>query len=148
MENANDPIFARAQFLADSLQRNRVHSVTLMILYDLRIPLNSHGFGYLKEAIPVALQNPSQIVASEIYTAVGEDAFPGTSNQNMDAAIRDAIRKAWKARSDDRWGKYLPDYILERKKPPSNLEFISAIVYFLEMWQDCYEKEYDYATVK
>lgn len=146
MESANDPIFARAQFLADSLSRHKIYSVTLIILYDLRIPLNCYGFGYLKEAIPIALQNPSQIVASEIYAAVGEKYSPKVDSQNMDAAIRDTIRKAWRSRIDDRWRMYLPDYLLERRKPPSNLEFISSIVYFLEMWQDCYEKEADYAT--
>lgn len=146
MESANDPIFQRAQLLADSLDRHKIVSVTLIILYDLRIPLDSHGFGYLKQAIPIAHQNPSQIVASEIYTKVGENYSPEVSNQNMDAAIRDAIRKAWKSRMDDHWSRYLPDYIVEQRKPPSNLEFISAIVYFLEMWQDCYEKEADYAT--
>lgn len=144
MENTNDAIQERASFLAGHLNKQSIRSITLIILYDLRIPLNYDGFGYLKHAIPFAFQNPSQIVASEIYEKVGKLYSPSVHSSNMDTAIRDAIKKAWKSRMDEKWSLYLPEYILERKKQPSNLEFISAIVYFLELWQDCYEKEVSY----
>ena len=136
-----DPIFARAEFLASNMKRQNVQSVILLILYDLRIPVNCDGFGYLKHAIYIASQINSQIVEAEILEAVGNLYTPKVGFRNMDTAIHTAIQKAWKTRLDDRWKRYLPEYLAERRKPPSNLEFICAIVYFLELWQDCYEKE-------
>ncbi len=146
MNRIKAPILERAEFFADNMKEYNIHSAILLILYDLRIPLNYEGFAYLKQAILVACQNPGQIVLSEVLERVRIQSFPAVSIHNMDTAIREAIRKAWKLRLDDRWGRYCPDYFLERKKPPSNLEFIAAIVYFLELWQNCYVKEADYES--
>jgi len=139
-----DPIFARAEFLAENMGRQNVQSVILLILYDLRFPVNCDGFGYLKHAILIASRRTTQIMESEIFEAVGNLYSPKVNFRSMDTAIHSAIQKAWKARMEDRWERYLPEYLLERRKPPSNLEFICAIVYFLEFWQDCYEKEASY----
>jgi hypothetical protein len=141
-----DPIFARAEFLASNMKRQNVQSVILLILYDLRIPVNCDGFGYLKHAILIASRTTTQIMETEIFEAVGNLYTPKVSFRNMDTAVHAAIQKAWKTRVDDRWERYLPEYLIERRKPPSNLEFICAIVYFLEFWQDCYEKEANYET--
>jgi len=141
-----DPIFARAEFLANNMKRQNVQSVILLILYDLRIPVNCDGFGYLKHAIWIASRGTTQIVEAEIFDEVGNLYSPKVSFRNMDTAVHAAIQKAWKTRIDNRWERYLPEYLLERRKPPSNLEFICAIVYFLEFWQDCYEKEASYES--
>lgn len=142
-----NPIFARAEFLAENMKRQNVPSVILLILYDLRIPVNYDGFGYLKHAILIASQTTTQIVEAEVFEAVGNLYSPKVSFHSMDTAVHTAIQKAWKARVDNRWERYLPEYLVERRKPPSNLEFICAIVYFLEFWQDCYEKEASYESV-
>jgi len=147
MDGANDPIMIRAKFLAKHLNRNNIRSVTLIILYDLRVPLNYDGFHYLTMAIPEAFGTSSQIVAGELYDTVGSRCVPKVDCRNMEAAIRDAIKAAWKLRLDDRWGCYFPDYIVQRRKAPSNVEFLSAIVYFMRLWQDCCEKEADHANV-
>ena len=147
MESENDPIMIRAKFLAKHLNKHNIQSVTLMIMYDLRVPLNYAGFDYLVMAIPEALRCSSQIVAGEVYDAVGNRCVPRVECRNMEAAIRDAIKAAWKKKLDDRWCRYFPDYIIERRKAPSNLEFLSAIVHFIKMWQDCCVKEADYANV-
>ena len=144
MESGNVAIKVRASFLAKHLQKHNVLSATTIILYDLRFPVNYDGFRYLKIAIPHALQNPSQMVASEIYDAVSEQYSPKAAAQNVGVAIHEIIDRAWQSQADDRWSWYLPDYLMERQKSPSNLEFISAIVNFLELWQDCYDKEVAY----
>lgn len=147
MESANDPIMIRAKFLAKHLDKHNVQSVTLMILYDLRIPLNYDGFDYLTLVIPEAFSRCSQIVAGEIYDAVGNHYDPKVDSKNMEAAIRDAIHAAWKIRLNDRWCCYFPEYMIQRRKTPTNVEFLAAIVYFIRLWQDCCSKEADYANV-
>ena len=141
-----NPIFTRAEFLAENLKRQNIQSVILLILYDLRIPVNCDGFAYLRYAILIASQCRTQIVEAEIFEAVGKLYSPKVSFRSMDTAIHAAITKAWKTRMDGRWERYLPEYLMERQKAPSNLEFICAIVYFLEFWQDCYEKEAAYGS--
>lgn len=147
MDSANDPILSRAKFMADHLNPQNVRSATIMVLYDLRIPVNYDGFDYLRRSIPKALEQTSQIVANEIYEIVGSQYIPKVERKNMEIAIRDAIKAAWKNRMDGIWNYYFPEYMICRRKPPSNLEFISAIVYFLMLWQDCCVEEADYANV-
>lgn len=148
MNSTNEAILIRANFMAEHLDERSVRGATLFILNDLCIPVNYNGFDYLRRGIPKALECTTQIVANEIYEIVGSQYIPKVERQNMEFAIRDAIRAAWKNRTDGRWSYYFPDYMVKRRKPPSNLEFISAIVYFLMLWQDCCVKEEaDYANV-
>lgn len=137
MESENDIIWRRAQFLAHRSAGNELHSITLLIMYDLAVPLNCEGFDYLKTAILLALKRPSQIVMKELFLEVGEHYEPKVSYRVMDTAIRSAIRKSWKRDRRVRWNYYFPSYMLQNGKPPSNAEFIAGIVYFLEMWQGC-----------
>ena len=147
MNCANEPIITRAEFMARHLNKHNIRSATLLVLYDLRIPINYDGFDYLLNAIPEAFACETQIVAGEIYDIVGSQYTPKVESRNMDSAIRDAIKAAWKNKAEANWNCYFPEYIINRKKPPSNLEFIVAIVYFLELWQDCCPKEASYAIV-
>ena len=147
MEIDKDPILERADYMAKKLRSHQVKSVVLMILYDLQIPLNFDGFGYMKNALVIAYRNPTQIVVSEIFEKVGEEYIPKAVVRNIDTAIRDAIKKAWKNRNPNKWRQYLPEELLDGRTPPSNSELISALVYFLELWQDCYEEEVIYERI-
>lgn len=147
MDGVNDLILIRAKFMARHLNEQNVRSATLLILYDLRVPLNYVGFDYILKGIPEALESSSQIMASEIYGLIGSQYIPKVEAKNIEVAIRDAIRAAWNSGADGRWENYFPEYMLRRRKPPSNLEFIAAIVYFLMLWQDCCVKEVNYANV-
>lgn len=144
MESKNDAIWKRAKFLAKNFSKDELQSVTLLIMYDLELPLNYSGFGYLKNAIPVAFRRPSQIIAKEIYLAVSGLYTPEVDVSSIESAIRDTIEKAWKDRGGGKWKFYFPYHMIQKEKPPSNVEFIAGIVYFLEMWQGCC-KEGDYA---
>lgn len=137
MQSSNDAIWQRAKFLARNFDKDEIQSLTLVILYDLGMPLNYSGFNYLKYAIPVAFNSPTQIVAKEIYQTVSAFYTPQVETSTLESAIRDAIEKAWADRENNRWWCYFPDHILQRGKAPSNVEFIAAIVYFLEMCQGC-----------
>lgn len=147
MVSANDLILIRAKFMAEHLSPRNVRGATLMILYDLQVPVNLNGFGYLLNVIPEALESSSQIVAKEIYGIVGDRCVPKVDVNNMEIAIREAIKAAWSNRFDDRWYYYFPEYVARRRKPPSNVEFIAAISYFLMLWQECCVKEANYANV-
>ena len=147
MDGVNDLILIRAKFMARHLNEQNVRSATLLILYDLRVPLNYVGFDYILKGIPEALESSSQIMAGEIYGLIGSQYIPKVEAKNIEVAIRDAIRAAWNSGADGRWENYFPEYMLRRRKPPSNLEFIAAIVYFLMLWQDCCVKEVNYANV-
>ena len=147
MEDAKDPIQVHAEFLAENMRIPNVPNMVLLILYDLRVPVNCAGFRYLKDAIPAALHHPSYIVESELFTDVGSRYIPRVTWRNMDASVHEAVEKAWREHSYDMWRKYMPEYIMERKKTPTNLEFIACLVYFLEYWQNCYEKEAGYGKI-
>jgi len=144
MDSANDPIMKRARSLAQNLYS--VQSVMRIILYDLRVPLNCQGFDYLTKVVQAAVdRGDTHIVAAELYEAVCE---PGVKPKSIEIAIRAAIKTAWEIRLVGIWHFYFPEYIVDRRKPPSNLEFITAIVYFVLLWQDCCEKEAEcYASV-
>lgn len=141
MRSGKDPIQAHAEFLAENTDIPNVPNLVLLILYDLRVPVHCAGFRYLKDAIPAALRQPSHIVETELFDDVGSRYIPQVSFRNMDTSVRDVVQMAWRERTYERWRKYMPEYIMERRKTPTNLEFISCIVYFLEYWQNCCEKE-------
>ena len=137
MEIMNDAILQRAKFLAQHFERSDLHSITLLILYDLGISVHCSGFDYLKHIVPLAFQKASQIYVKELMEEVGKRYSPNVEYSVMETAVRDAIKKARRRGSDDRWKCYFPDYILQKRKPPTNAEFISALAYFLEMWYEC-----------
>lgn len=137
MQSKNDAIWRRAKFLAQRSDREEIQSITLLIMYDLEMPLNCSGFDYLKNVIPVAVKKPSQIVVKELFQEVGEQYSPKVEYYSMDRAIHDVIEKAWVNNRRNRWKCYFPDYILENDKAPTNAEFIAGLTYFLEMWQNC-----------
>lgn len=147
MDSANDPILNRAIYLAQ--RKCSVQSVMMLILYDLRAPINYTGFEYLIKAVQIAVNRGcTHIVAAELYEAVCAMCDSGVDARSVEAAIRAVIRNAWKMRMDGMWNLYFPEYIVNRRKPPTNLEFITAIVYFVYLWQDCCGKEApSYASV-
>lgn len=145
MESPNDAIHERARFLARHSDAHEVLNITLLMMFDMEIPLKMSGFDYLKKSVVIAFQRPSQIVLKEIFQEVGKQYDPEANYDAIDTGIRDAVKKAWENRHMDRWNYYFPEHILLEDKPPCNLELISGMVYFLEMWQSCCRKEVSYA---
>lgn len=140
MHSPHDPIADRADFFAANMRRDRVRSVTKIILYDLQFPVNCEGFDFLEIAIPLACSMPRPINLQEVYRETAQ-ACPGYQEASISVAVQDSIVKAWKSRFDGRWNLYFPDYVIRRKKTPTNKEFIKAVVGFMDLWQDSYEKE-------
>ena len=141
MSGTNDVIYVRAKEMARTLDKHSISSAVKLILMDLGFPIHLDGFSYLRLVIPLAYHTPSQIVVSELFDKVGQMYVPEAERKNMVSAVEISIRSAWKARDLEVWRLYFPRYITSRRKDPSILEVISMLVYFLELWQDCYEKE-------
>jgi len=141
LEASNDAIFERAKFLARHSDRDDLRSIVLLVMYDLGLPLHYTGFDYMKNLLPIALRDPSQIVIKELFLKVGILYIPPVGYFLMEKSIRSMILKAWSDKQMEKWRCYFPEYMLQGRKPPSNLEFIAALVYFLEMWQGCCKEE-------
>ena len=142
MGSPHDLISYRADFFAENLKKNRIRSVTKIILYDLEFPISCEGFDFLEMIIPMAYNEPAPINLQELYRSVAR-ICPGYHETAIGVAVQESIDKAWRRRYGGRWNFYFPDYVIRRKKAPSNKEFIKAMVYFIDMWQDSYEKEAD-----
>lgn len=141
MESENDVMLSRARFLARRSNGYEYESITLLMLIDMQIPLNSVGFDYLSVFISSAFQKRGPIVLKELYEDVRACYDKGASIEAMDSAMRDAVEKGWKHKTNGKWAFYIPYEILIHEEPPSNLRFISAMVYFLRMWQGCCKRK-------
>lgn len=140
MHSSHDPIADRADFFAANMRKDRIRSVTKIILYDLDFPINCEGFDFLEIIIPMACSEPVPINLQELYRKTAQ-VCPGYHEASICVAVQESVEKAWKTHIGGRWEFYFPDYVIRRKKTPSNKEFIKAIVSFMKMWQDSYEKE-------
>lgn len=95
------------------------------MLLTLGIPTKLDGYGYLREAILVAMRRQGQMVTKEIYPAVGKTC--NASATQVERSIRSAIKRAWERRDESVWRMYFQtgsDGMLER---PTNAEFISQL---------------------
>lgn len=140
MQSPHDEIADRADFFAEHLRKNRIRSITKIILYDLDFYINCEGFDFLLLMIPKACGKPLPINLQELYCDVAREC-PGYSEKTISGGIEDSIKKAWSHRRGGRWAMYFPDYVIQRKKAPTNKEFVKSIVFFIDMWQESYEKE-------
>ncbi len=111
----------RQPLLCPADPRNHVSNM----LMTLGIPTKLRGYGYLREAVLLMAQRPSQSITKELYPDVG--ARCGCEGIHVERSIRSAIAKAWKQRDEQIWRQYFqPDGagVLQR---PTNAEFISRL---------------------
>lgn len=141
MSGTNEEIYKRAREMARTLDKHSVSSAAKLVLMDLGFPVHLDGFSYLRLTIPLAFQTPSQIVVSELFDKIGPTYVPSVERKTIISAVEIAIKSAWKSRDTEIWRMYFPRYMMLRRKAPSILEVVTMLVYFLELWQDCYEKE-------
>jgi len=100
------------------------------VLLSLGIPTKLKGYGYLREAILLMAQDPTQSITKVLYPAVA--AIYRKENLRIDAkhverSIRSAIERAWERRDAALWQQYFfadGDGSLRR---PSNGAFISRL---------------------
>ena len=124
-------------FLSRHFHGDDIPCRAIIVLLDLGIPTNRDGFDYLKNAIVLRYIGPSRAASKELYPEVGRCYDPEADYVQVEQAIRSAIKDAWKNRDERVWGYYFADRKKGLVKCPTNLEFITRIVYILVLWQGC-----------
>ena len=132
-----------AMFFSQHLRKCSAKCVVVAILLELGIPAKRIGFDYLMYAILSFYEDPAQAITKELYPAVADICGPGVESKQVEAAIRAAIAEAWENSKPKVWGYYFPHFAGRKMERPSNMEFISEIARFLELWQGCSEEVVD-----
>lgn len=130
----NDTI-AYIKNLAQDLAGCDINCAVLAIMFDLAIPVNYDGFEYLKAAIAIQHDDPTQDLVNNIYEILAKHY--GISAYIVSSAIRSAVRAAWSRSSHEKWCRYLPTVTLNKGSAPTNAEVIAGIARTLDLWQGC-----------
>lgn len=129
-----------AMFLARHLSNCNAKSVTVAVLLDMGVPAKRIGFEYLIHAILRFYEDPAQALTKELYPDIARLYGPGADERQVEAAIRAVITEAWNNRNPKVWVCYYPHQAGRKMKKPTNMEFISEIARFLELWRGCCER--------
>lgn len=129
--------------LARHLDKCDLRGVTIVALMELGVPTKSIGFEYLKRAILLQHEDPTRALTKDIYLEISLRCKLNSEEQ-VDQAVRDAIRIAWENGSTTAWHWYFSYDGHAPRRKPTNSEFISRISYILELWQACKEREICY----
>lgn len=95
------------------------------LLLALGIPPKRDGYRYLREAIPMMAQNPTQSVTKELYPAVARLCH--SDGGNVERSIRSAIHSAWQHRDERVWQLYFSPDASGTVPRPTNASFISRL---------------------
>ena len=129
-----------ALFFSRHLRKCNKKCVTIAILLEMGIPAKRIGFEYLTQAIVRFHDDPAQAITKELYPYVADVCGSSADAKQVESAIRAVIAEAWDNRNPKVWGCYFPHYVGRQMGRPSNMEFISEIARFLELWQGCCEE--------
>lgn len=140
MESTIDETLKHVLLLARHLDVCDLRGVTIVALMEIGVPTKSSGFEYVKRAILMLHEDPMRALTKDIYLEIALRCKLNTEEQ-VDQAIRDAIRIAWENGSKTAWRWYFSYDGHAPRRKPSNGEFISRISYILELWQSCNERE-------
>lgn len=132
-----------AMFFSQHLRRCNTKCITVAILLELGVPAKRIGFDYLMYAILRFDDDPTQAITKELYPGIADTCGPGVDAKQVEAAIRAVIAEAWENRNPKVWSCYFPHFAGRKMERPSNMEFISEIARFLELWRGCCEEVID-----
>lgn len=139
MESTISETLLHVLLLARHLEKCDLRGATIVVLMELGVPTKSVGFEFLKRAILLQFEDPTRALAKDIYLEIALRCKLNSEEQ-VDQAIRDAIRIAWEGGSKTAWCWYFSYDGREPRRKPTNGEFISRISYILELWQACNKK--------
>lgn len=126
-------------FLARHLNGCSLQCVVTVMLMELGIPTKCVGFALIKEAVLLYFANPTRVFSKDIYLEISQRYYQ-CSEEQVDQAIRDAIKAAWKRGNKTAWSWYFSYGSADLQKP-TNGEFISRLAYTLELWKGCCREE-------
>ena len=121
--------------LSRHLERVNLRGAIVVALMELDVPTKCLGFEFLKMAIELQRKDPTRTLAKDIYMEIALH-YRQSSEFQVEQAIRDAIRIAWKRGNGEAWACYF-SYGNRAMARPTNSDFISRIAYILEIWQEC-----------
>lgn len=134
MHKDTDDTLDHMLHLARQLHGFEEEHVIKLILLEMNFYSNSIGWECLCDAIMTYRKDPRQSVTKELYPTVARHCGHGMTPWQVEKAIRSAITKAWRKRSDAVWQRYFRvcnSGIIER---PSNSEFISRMATTIDFW--------------
>lgn len=144
MNETVDESLVHIIFLAKTMQGCDVSCVALLVLLELNIPTNHVGFDYLLNAIVSFCKNPRQTMNKGSYPTVAACCGNQASLEEIEQAIRCAIKKGFENNNSFAWKYYFSHNASGNMKKPTNSEFISRIGRVLQLWQGCCERTVGY----
>lgn len=136
MDRAVRKTVAYIKILAQDMAGFDPDTVILTILFDLKLPVDHHGFGYLRTAVLLQYRNPRLLTANEIYQIIAQQ-WGDVSAEAVATNIRRAIHITWDQEGMGHWKIYLPWAKVTREHIPTNAEVIAGLARILELWQGC-----------
>lgn len=102
-------------------------------LKHLGVPVNLAGYKYLKEAILLALEDPSIIrrMTQKMYPAIAN--VHGTTASRVERAIRHAIEYVYENTDHDILCKYFGNTVSAASGKLTNTQFISGVAEYIKM---------------
>ena len=143
MRSTIDETLRHVLLLARHLGKCDLRGAIIVVLMELGVPTKCVGFEFLKLAILLQFKDPTRALANDIHLEISLQCKQNSEEQ-VDQAIRDAIRQAWESGCKVAWNWYFSYAGEEPQRKPTNSEFISRISYILELLQACREEEVEY----
>ena len=105
--------------------RPDMRTVVSNLLLSLNVPTKLRGYGYLREAVLLQMDDPGRMVTKEIYPMVAQQY--GSSSVQVERSVRSAINTAWERRDEQIWRLYFQPEGGSGLKRPSNGAFIARL---------------------
>ncbi len=119
------------QVHAPQISRADPRSIVTDTLLQMGFQPGRKGYPCLRESILLMSREQGQSITKEIYPEVGE--MLGGNSEQVEHAIRSAIKKAWKTRDAQIWERYFPPDGAGKTKCPTNKLFICRMADMLEL---------------
>jgi len=136
MSNRSQETLYHALFMAQHFSKCDLLDGLVYILLELQMPQHRIGYFYVRTAIMLFYKDPVHMLTTGIYQVVGERLNPNADYGNMENAMREVIGKAYAECDPKTWSYYFRER-RKGKKSPANLEFVSQVSAFMELWQAC-----------
>lgn len=118
--------------IAESSEENLLCDIT-DTLREIGIPAHILGYRYVREAIMIAVNDPTitSQITKVLYPKIGKKF--NTTSSRAERAIRHAIEDAWDRGNPDVFCKYFGYTIQSSRGKPTNSEFIAQIADHLRL---------------
>lgn len=136
MESTIERTLKHVLFLARHLGDCNLRGAIVVVLMELCVPTKCVGFEFIKKAIELQIEDPTRTLNKDIYLEISL-RYKLNSEEQVEQAIREAIKIAWRSGSRKAWDWYFSYDGRAAVKKPSNSDFISRVAYILEIWREC-----------